>query len=552
MALLRAALLALLTAAAAGGDVGGATGLLSTLRAGPRWTALMGDSVLLEEFLSAARALAPGCAAMAQDIQATRRDPLGVFGAAPPDYAIICRGESCELRHEQCLHFTPPEPCPTSDVPFCSHNFHKLCDDEAWRKFADAVTAPGVDKVLSFHWAAGPGLAREDPKIGLYSGDPAGWAANTTRLLHRRFDYAQPGAIVMNNCLHAWPYTWTLPADKWQLRLSLYLGALADSLQALAAVGYRGRLVFVGCLPLACNERFAWQGWGDCRAQNEELKEVGRGTKRLFKAMGLEGAYVDSWQLAKGSPDSYMDGVHPCWTRPCAWPQGKEPALGSPPGAAPWSGFFDTDPALCHALLEQALVASDGPRGAQWPGLAAVGAAALPSVADLWPKKIPKPVRRYLPPVAATSAPVATGGSPQPMAMGGSPQPVAGTMAPSGGSPQPVAMGGSPQPDAGTQAPSMGGSPQPLAVGASPQPVMGTSAPVGSAAQAPAPAIFASPAGISYEESSILPIWAWLLCILLAFAAGPLCCGASGVDHSGQKVLGASFRLLSIEFDDDV
>merc|ERR1719443_1368882 len=210
----------------------------------------------------------------------------------------------------------------------------------------------------------------------------------------------------------------------------------------------------------------------------------------------MGGAFVDNWSLALPHSDLYMDGVHPCWTQP---------------GAGKWSGAFDTDPTLCHAVMEQALAAASGPRGKQWPAQAARGVP-LPSVTDLTPCGGPCPELPLLAPVkphvvatpppvrvpvsVSRGTPLPTGGSPQPsegtMApMGGSPQPSEGTVAPMGGSPQPSegTMGGSPQPSAGTMAP-MGGSPQPNAMsmaptGGSPQPSAVSMAPIGNSGNAP-------------------------------------------------------------------
>merc|ERR1712224_732855 len=108
--------------------------------------------------------------------------------------------------------------------------------------------------------------------------------------------------------------------DMWRRRLTLFETALQQNMLAMSKAGYRGRFAFLGCEPLYCGKRLDWNPWhGSCDLMNSELQAVNVATSRLFANMGLPDAFVDNWALAAQRPSVSLDGVHPCWTRPCGW-----------------------------------------------------------------------------------------------------------------------------------------------------------------------------------------------------------------------------------------
>lgn len=377
-----------------------------------KWTMLIGDSVLAQEFLALAKVLfTPTCkgTTFREELNVERADPAGFFLTAPIEYVLACKKvngtRTCELSHEDCLHFTVPEPCPSprSD-PFCGHVGHRLCSQQEWQTLVEKATAPDVDFALSYHWAPGPGLSRIDPDVGdLVAVDPGAAAGQDVALLQARFAGAQPGAMLMNNCLHAWPYSWLLPLPAWQRRLTLFQAAIRENLKSVSAAGYKGRFAFMGCLPLACTERFAWKGWSrdgsNCQKQNSELQAVNIGIQRLFDSLDRGSSFVNSWAVASANPNTSIDGIHPCWTRPCEWESGSPQPTGI--YAQKWSFWEDTNSSVCLGVSAQHW---SGLSSGRLPPAEQIAATPLPSVADLQPSLFVNDPSREKPQAAAAAA----------------------------------------------------------------------------------------------------------------------------------------------------
>lgn len=546
------------------------------------WTMLVGDSVLQQEFFSIVRSVQPSCSLMVNDLAQERRDPLGFFQAgAAPEYSLICRkGHGCNLRHDNCLHLTVPEPCPSYTTnPFCAHNKHPLCDDGAWKKLADEATASDVEFALTFHWAPGPGLARRDPDIGDLHGDPL-WEASSAALrsagqsiIKKRFEYRHPGAILMNNCLHSWPYSWRLPQQAWSERLELFLRALQLNLQEVAASGFNGAFTLQTCMPLACTQRFAWRTIDPtlrtCQLQNAELMAVNAGTKRLLEAMHLQGSLYEPWKLGAARPELYIDGIHPCWTRPCSWTNNNGvpvTPVQSHDERLLWTGFVDTDPSLCFDVVSSAFAALGQP-SARFTARSTLGAK-LPSLSDLSASLfLPDVPRLVLPPPQAVAVlPHPTAGASK-----GTPQPgVPGATTPLPGTPG-VGAGAAPTgmpltpgvpvagATSGTGMPATKGVPPGVAAGATTgtgMPAIPGAATATGQARPPAQTqgSWRLAGGVQepVEQESGLPLWTWLFFSLLGFMCISQYIPKQGlfVDHElakgNAKTRGLTFRLFSI------
>jgi len=518
------------------------------------WTMLIGDSVLQQEFFALAKVFVPDCSPMAVDLNIERIAPAAFFQvSAPPEYAMICKksaksGESrCRMLHQPCLALTVPQPCPDpATLPFCGHNKHPTCDDFTWRRLADEVTAEDVEFALTFHWAPGPGLSRQDPDIGALRGDTSSSAKG---LLSARLAYKQPGAIVMNNCLHSWPYSWGLPTDRWRERLSLFLKALQLNLQELSASAFQGSFGFQACMPLACTEHFAWRyDWGldQCPAQNSELMAVNTAVRRLFSAMHLRASFVSTWDIGLLGPRNYLDGVHPCFTRPCSWagadgkPVPGGTAISNPPQPK-YNGLMDLPSTVCLNAAERMwgrLKSSKWPRSNRWFNVT------IPDISDLWAAKFINAVPPVSPALLRALAPKPVIIKPYQAVAVGTGAPTVGTQAPVVGTQAPM-VGTTGAAVAGTTGASVaGGTGAPvLAAGGTPRP----SLPVGTLPPAYA---------VAAPAERTIPMWMWALVCFLAL----VCSSQIWGQVDGQKKLStkhishtkSTFGLLSVvEFEPD-
>jgi hypothetical protein len=355
----------------------------------------------------------------------------------------------------------------------------------------------------------------------------------------------------MNNCLHSWPYSWGLPQDKWRQRLHLFLGALQLNLQELAQSSFQGEFGFQACMPLACTEHFAWRlDWGidQCPAQNSELMAVNTAVRRLFSAMHIRGSFVSTWDSGLRDTQNYIDGVHPCFTRPCSWAgkDGKPVPGGTPisnPKVPQYNGLADLPSSICLSAAERMWGRL---KTAKWPISKKWFDVAVPDISDLSAEKFINAV----PPVSAA---VLRALAPKPIAVKPPVQPHPVYMATSGPtSMESLSVAG------GTGAPIIGGvtgapasfttgAPAMLAGGAAsrtsrPSLVVGT-LPPGAAANMP-------------QENHSMPAWMWVLIAFLVMVCSSQIWGqVDGQKKSGKsaaKSQAAAFGLLSVvEFDSD-
>lgn len=545
------------------------------------WTMLIGDSVLQQEFFAIAKAFVADCSPMAMDLSIERINPAAFFQViAPPEYALICKkhvplhGDSrCRMLHQNCVSLTVPQPCPDPQtLPFCGHNKHATCSEDTWKKLVDEATAEDVEFALTFHWAPGPGLGRRDPDVGALIQEKPSQA--DLGLLAQRLAYKHPGAIIMNNCLHSWPYSWGLPNDKWQERLRLFLGALQLNLQELSASSFQGQFGFQACMPLACTEHFAWRfdwGIGQCPAQNSELMAVNTAVRRLFSAMHLRASFFNTWDIGLRDTQNFIDGVHPCFTRPCSWTDAK----GSPvpdgtsisnPPVQKYNGLMDVPSSICLNAAERIWGRL---KFAKWPAASKKWFnVPIPDVSDLWAEKFinfvppvsPSVLKALMPKPVIVKPPVelhAVSVDSQAPTATGAPLPAAVTGAPIGGSAG-VPMAGT------TGVPVGGGTGSPTAVGGTGTPLAtgGTGAPTilagGAVAGTPHPSLAVGTlppanAGEASKEEHSMPMWMWVLVAFLAMACSSQIWGQTdGQKKSTTKRNTAAFGMLSVvEFESE-
>jgi len=546
----------------AGFEAGGDSVLAQLKQNG--WTMLIGDSVLQQEFFAIAKVFLPDCSPMATDLRIERAAPAAFFQVlAPPEYALICKkgtiqnGEfRCRMLHQTCLALTVPQPCPDpKTLPFCGHNKHQVCSQGTWKKLVDEATAEDVEFALTFHWAPGPGLGRRDPDVGALIQE------NLTKtdlsLLAKRLEYKHPGAIIMNNCLHSWPYSWGLPNDKWLERLRLFLGALQVNLQELQGSAFQGRFGFQACMPLACTEHFAWRfDWGmdQCPAQNSELMAVNTAVRRLFAAMHIRGSFFNTWGTGLTNTQNFLDGVHPCFTRVCSWagndgkPVPGGTAISNPP-VLQYNGLVDLPSSICLDAAEKMWARL---KTAKWPQSKKWFDVPIPDISDLWAEKFINAV----PPVSAA---VLKALAPKPGIVKPPVQPHHAYSATFETTPkqlQPVyalpvsgasVAGGTGVPvGGGTGAPVGGGTGAPVISAGSV--AGGTPRPSLSAGTLP-PAYAAN----SHQENHSMPMWMWVLIGFLVMSCSSQIWGqADGQKKLTAKSQAAAFGLLSVvEFESD-
>merc|ERR1712224_623934 len=156
-------------------------------------------------------------------------------------------------------------------------------------------------------------------------------------------------------------------------------------------------------MPLACTEHFAWRfdrGIDQCPAQNSELMAVNTAVRRLFSAMQIRGSFFDTWDTGLRNTQNFLDGVHPCFTRPCSW-AGKDgkPIPGgteiSNPKVPKYNGLVDLPSTICLNAAERMWGRL---KTAKWPVSKKRFKAPIPDISDLWAEKFVNAV----PPVSPT------------------------------------------------------------------------------------------------------------------------------------------------------
>lgn len=382
---------------------------LDSIRAGMRnqkWTMMIGDSILYAEFMSVVKVLLkPDCdSGLRSELPRERAAPAGWYIGSPVEYDVVCTRNAtrhCTLSHSRCLRMKPFTPCPGAATdPFCAGPYYPTCNETEFGAFVQRMTAADVEFAISYHWSPGPGLGRRDPDIGQMAGlldnqtvepgrlDPGAASGYDVDFLRERLQAARPSAIVLNNCLHSWPYSWALQDFPWQKRLRRFLGVLQHNLEVLSLAGFEGRIAYLACDPLSCTRAFAWNAnSANCREMNAELRAVNVGSRRLFTKLGLSEAYIDTWQLSDSAPNISLDGVHPCWTRPCLWEKNATQPSALQLAQNPFWG--DSTEVLCLAKATKTwkLLAGAGASSAPLlPPASKLSQVWLPDVSDLSPR----------------------------------------------------------------------------------------------------------------------------------------------------------------------
>mmetsp|Transcript_46857 Transcript_46857/g.123902 ORF Transcript_46857/g.123902 Transcript_46857/m.123902 type:complete len:354 (+) Transcript_46857:287-1348(+) len=211
---------------------------------------------------------------------------------------------------------------PNSLIP-CGHNAHRECSVQEWEQLVQRVADPGVARAFTFHWVPKRvgGFDAEEP-LWPTAMPGSGKQPPPGPTLSQKFAVGKPDYIIMNNCLHTYPYSFNLPEPLWQQHLGDFLGMVSWNIKSLKAAGFTGGFQFQTCTKLDCNAtQYAYiaQSGGEaiCRRKNKELSAVKTAQIQMITELGL--SVMDAFSITGQYPDKTSDGLHPCFIRPCSW-----------------------------------------------------------------------------------------------------------------------------------------------------------------------------------------------------------------------------------------
>lgn len=291
-----------------------------------KWTMIVGDSILLLQFLALANQIQPSCKKVQQEmISKEAINPLQFVTKETPEFAMICKKEGgCEFRHVNCYNFDVPNNCPSSEPIYCQVPRNRRCTMKEWKDLVDDIVSPETEYAVTYHWLA-ISAGRYAPDINQNETDPPLDRKEQQPILDR-LHYAQGkiGAMVMDNCLHSYAAPMAhLSKSQFNYRLGLFRGIVAHNLDLFLSPewgGFKGPVIFQGCPKLFCHLA---ANPALCKAHQDELIEVDQGLVATLKEHSSSNQlrFLDARQTLEELPPGvvYADDRHPCWIRTCSW-----------------------------------------------------------------------------------------------------------------------------------------------------------------------------------------------------------------------------------------
>jgi hypothetical protein len=290
-----------------------------------KWTMIVGDSILLLQFLALANQIQPSCKKVQQEmISKETINPLQFVTKETPEFAMICKKDGCEFRHINCYNFDVPNNCPSSEPIYCQIPRNRRCTMTEWKTLVDDITSPETEYAVTYHWLA-ISVGRYAPDINLNQTDPPLDRKEQQPILDR-LGYAKGkiGAMVMDNCLHSYAAPMAhLSKSQFDYRLGLFRGIVAHNLDLFLSPqwgGFKGPVIFQGCPKLFCHLA---ANPALCKAHQEELIEVDQALVTTLKEhpSANQLRFLDARQTLEELPPGtvYADDRHPCWIRACSW-----------------------------------------------------------------------------------------------------------------------------------------------------------------------------------------------------------------------------------------
>merc|ERR1719316_99544 len=291
-----------------------------------KWTMVVGDSILLLQFLALANQVQPSCKKVQQEMLSKEAiNPLQFVTKETPEFAMICRKEGgCEFRHINCLNFDVPNNCPSSEPIYCQVPRNRRCTMTEWKSLVDDITSPETEYAVTYHWLA-ISAGHYAPDINQNETDPPLNRKEQQPILDRlHYAKGKIGAMVMDNCLHSYPAPMAqLSKSQFDYRLGLFRGIVAHNLDLFLSPqwgGFKGPVVFQGCPKLFCHLA---TNPALCKEHQDELIQVDQALVETLKAhpSANQLRFLDARSTLEELPPGmvYADDRHPCWIRACSW-----------------------------------------------------------------------------------------------------------------------------------------------------------------------------------------------------------------------------------------
>lgn len=312
-----------------------------------KWTMLVGDSVVLIQFLELANQIRPSCAKIQDEmIRREAPNPLQYMWNEVNEYSLICKKNGvCDFKHIDCMHLNLAHNCPSSEPVQCKFISQRECSLDEWTTMVDDIHSEDTDYAVTFHWVP-ISVARKAPDINRFEHDtisehnvseslfgtpsPVG-----LQLFSKRMQYAhnKVGAIIMNSCLHSYASPLLLEEQAFDMRLDRFQEIVTHNLDLFLLpewADFSGPLIFQGCPRLDCKLA---PSAVQCGSQQKELRKVDGMFKRLARhhPAASQITFLDANMVQSQQPDNivYPDDRHPCWIRPCSWDLGCQRGIAS-------------------------------------------------------------------------------------------------------------------------------------------------------------------------------------------------------------------------------
>lgn len=294
------------------------------------WTMIVGDSILMLQFLELANLIRPSCKKIQYEMLTREaRNPIGFMFKEPPEYAMICKKNNlgCEFRRLRCHHFEFEAHCPLNGDPLCKMSRPRRCSMSEWESLVDDIKDPSTAFAVTFHWTTVT-VGRVAPELDLFEQDPTPTEDNSRAVTERmRYANGKVGALVMDNCLHAYSTPMTaFNQTGFERRLALWKEVVTHNMDMFTDPkfgAYDGPIILQGCPKLMCSLA---PDSATCKRHQDDLYRVDDALREVVKRHPSSShiRFLDIREALENLPPgiAYADHMHPCWVRPCSWDPG--------------------------------------------------------------------------------------------------------------------------------------------------------------------------------------------------------------------------------------
>lgn len=276
-----------------------------------RWTAFIGDSVLMSQFLSLAEELGATptesslssfepCSDPKQQGSWPTYESIVHLASEPHEYSILCNGSGCKFGRLGCMNFYKSTCAGTGAM---GHFCHEECPDTiAWHDLMTSVynliaEEPG-SFAITFHWAP-THLESEN--------------------VYERLAEFVPGAILWNNCHHWFGHQPNSTLHLQPIKMDIFLGYVKNTATLLKQIMGGHTLAYQGCAKMRCNAGETW-----CNRGNDWLVRANAEAKTELSSMSIMFIDIQAMLSDEVIQASFLDGRHPCYPVPCMWQKNEQ------------------------------------------------------------------------------------------------------------------------------------------------------------------------------------------------------------------------------------